>query len=293
MTAPNAAPVVEARALSRHYLVGRGLFRAPATVRAVEDVSFTLAAGRTLAVVGESGCGKSTLARIVALLDRPTSGVLAVDGKDATSEGRAVPPELRRSVQMVFQNPYGSLNPRKTVGAILGEPLVVNTALDAQARTAAAHAMLQKVGLRPEHHGRYPHMFSGGQRQRIAIARALMLNPRVLVADGRDSDAIPHYREVIRLRPDFVGSYLALADLFSKLKINDEAISALEEGLARLPNDQSLRKRYRELAGKDYVPRPTTAVPPSGGTPAEQPETAQPPDSRGENAADAIPAKAK
>ncbi len=176
-------PVIEARALARHFPVSRGLFRGVALVKAVDGVDFTLPAGRTLAVVGESGCGKSTLARVVALLDHPTSGALIVDGKDATTERKQVGPELRRAVQMVFQNPYGSLNPRKTVGAILEEPLVINTALDAAARAQAARAMLAKVGLRPEHDARYPHMFSGGQRQRIAIARALMLNPRVVVAD--------------------------------------------------------------------------------------------------------------
>ncbi|MBL8701034.1 MAG: dipeptide ABC transporter ATP-binding protein [Alphaproteobacteria bacterium] len=184
MTPAATAPaVIEARDLTRHFVVSRGIFRGTATVRAVDGVSFKLPAGRTLAVVGESGCGKSTLARIVALLDAPTGGALIVDGADATTGGKAVGPQLRRSVQMVFQNPYGSLNPRKTVGAILEEPLIINTPLDAGARAEAARAMLAKVGLRPEHHARYPHMFSGGQRQRIAIARALMLNPRVVVAD--------------------------------------------------------------------------------------------------------------
>ena len=177
------APVIEARDLARHYAVRRGLFRDPAMVKAVDGVSFSLPVGRTLAVVGESGCGKSTLARLVTLLEHPTSGALNVDGKDVTTARRAADPELRRSVQMVFQNPYGSLNPRKTVGAILEEPLEINTDLNAQARAEAARAMIAKVGLRPEHYARYPHMFSGGQRQRIAIARALMLNPRVVVAD--------------------------------------------------------------------------------------------------------------
>ncbi|MBL8670008.1 MAG: ABC transporter ATP-binding protein [Alphaproteobacteria bacterium] len=185
---PAASPVVIAgRDLARHYGVGRGLFRPRATVKAVDGVSFALAAGRTLAVVGESGSGKSTLARLVTLLEPPTSGSLAIDGRDATAgPGRADPaddPTLRRTVQMVFQNPYGSLNPRKTVGAILEEPLRINTALGKPARTEAARAMIAKVGLRPEHIARYPHMFSGGQRQRIAIARALMLSPRIVVAD--------------------------------------------------------------------------------------------------------------
>jgi dipeptide transport system ATP-binding protein len=184
MTLPAVTPpVIEARDLARYYDVRLGLFRGHATVKAVDGVSFSLPAGRTLAVVGESGCGKSTLARVVTLLEHPTSGALIVDGKDVTTARREADPTLRRSVQMVFQNPYGSLNPRKTVGSILEEPLEINTDLDQAQRAAAARAMITKVGLRAEHYGRYPHMFSGGQRQRIAIARALMLNPRVVVAD--------------------------------------------------------------------------------------------------------------
>jgi dipeptide transport system ATP-binding protein len=139
--------------------------------------------GRTLAVVGESGCGKSTLARMVTMIERPTSGQLIIAGT-AVGEAKADRLKaLRRQVQMVFQNPYGSLNPRKKVGSILEEPLVINTDMGAREREAAAREMMAKVGLRPEQYGRYPHMFSGGQRQRIAIARALMLRPNIVVAD--------------------------------------------------------------------------------------------------------------
>ncbi len=142
-------------------------------------MSFTLEAGKTLAVVGESGCGKSTLARLVTMIEPPTAGELLIDGKPVTHST----PELRRKVQIVFQNPYGSLNPRQKVGAILEEPLMINTQDDAPTRRRRAIAMMERVGLRPEHYERYPHMFSGGQRQRIAIARALMLNPKILVLD--------------------------------------------------------------------------------------------------------------
>ena len=174
---------VRARDLARSYAIRHGAFRPPAQLRAVGGISFTLAPGRTLAVVGESGCGKSTLGRIVALLEPPSAGTLTLAGVDARAMQPAQQRALRKSVQMVFQNPYGSLNPRKKIGAILEAPLAINTDLDPAARTARARDMLARVGLRPEHYERYPHMFSGGHRQRIAIARALMLEPALVVAD--------------------------------------------------------------------------------------------------------------
>ena len=175
--------VVEARDLRQVYRIGRGLFRQPDQLHAVAGVSFSVHPGRTLAVVGESGCGKSTLARMVALIEAPTSGRLALGGVDVLSAAPQQRRELRQAVQLVFQNPYGSLNPRKKIGAILEGPLEINTRLEAPERAQQARAMLALVGLRPEHYDRYPHMFSGGQRQRIAIARALMLKPKLVVAD--------------------------------------------------------------------------------------------------------------
>jgi len=163
--------------------VRRGLFTGTATVRALDGCSFSLSQGKTLAVVGESGCGKSTLARLVTLIERPTAGQLLIDGTDVRAANAKTRRELRQAVQIVFQDPYGSLNPRKKVGTILEEPLTINTRLGAKEKRARAEEMMAKVGLRPEFYGRYPHMFSGGQRQRIAIARALMLRPRILVAD--------------------------------------------------------------------------------------------------------------
>ncbi|CAD5275833.1 dipeptide transporter; ATP-binding component of ABC superfamily [Bosea sp. 62] len=176
-------PVIEARELVQTYQVRQGLFRPPAQLQAVNKVSFAVEAGRTLAVVGESGCGKSTLARMATLIEKPTSGSLTLDGLDAVSPPASEQRRLRRTVQFVFQNPYGSLNPRKKIGTILEEPLLINTDLSKAERTEKARAMMAKVGLRPEHYARYPHMFSGGQRQRIAIARALILSPKVVVAD--------------------------------------------------------------------------------------------------------------
>jgi dipeptide transport system ATP-binding protein len=174
--------ILEARGLVRHYPVG-GAFTRKGTVKAVDGVSFTLRAGETLAIVGESGCGKSTLARMATLMEPPTAGELLIDGQPTAGASRSALRRLRLQNQMVFQNPYGSLNPRRTVGSILTEPLAINRRGDGPAREAAARAMMARVGLRPDQYGRYPHMFSGGQRQRIAIARALMLNPRVVTAD--------------------------------------------------------------------------------------------------------------
>jgi dipeptide transport system ATP-binding protein len=183
--APNGtgAPVLRAQDLERRYAVRRGLFKGWAVLQALRGVSFELAAGRTLAVVGESGCGKSTLARLVTLIEPPSAGALTIDGIEITKAAPEQRRKLRRRVQIVFQDPYGSLNPRKKVGAIVGEPLKVNAALSAAERRRAVQDMLARVGLRPEHQGRYPHMFSGGQRQRIAVARALMLRPKIVVLD--------------------------------------------------------------------------------------------------------------
>ncbi len=175
--------VVEANDLCRHYTIARGLFRPPDRVVALNGVSFNLPAGRTLAVVGESGCGKSTLARQLTLIERPTSGHLKIAGVDVTSGDASTIRKARTHIQMVFQNPYGSLNPRKTVRYLLDEPLAINTQASVQERHERVSQMLARVGLRPEMADRYPHMFSGGQRQRIAIARAMMLQPAVIVAD--------------------------------------------------------------------------------------------------------------
>jgi dipeptide transport system ATP-binding protein len=177
------APLLEARDLARHYAVSRGWLRPKGLVRALDGVTFALREGETLAVVGESGCGKSTLARQVTMIERPTSGALLLEGKDVAHADAAERRRLRPRVQMVFQNPYASLNPRKTVGTLLEEPLAISGVPRGRRRREAGLAMLQKVGLRPEHYRRYPHMFSGGQRQRIAVARALMLHPRLVVAD--------------------------------------------------------------------------------------------------------------
>ncbi len=211
-TPSSTAPVVVAKDLRQVYKISRGMFQKPAELQAVSGVSFSVQPGKTLAIVGESGCGKSTLARMVSLIEPPTAGSLTLDGRDAMDAANRK--ALRQTVQLVFQNPYGSLNPRKTIGTILESPLAINTDDTPAQRTERARAMLARVGLRPEHYARYPHMFSGGQRQRIAIARALMLSPKLVVADEPVSALdVSIQAQVLNLLADLQKS-LGLAYLF-------------------------------------------------------------------------------
>ncbi len=179
----DSAALLVAEDLTRSYRVSRGLFKPPGLVKALAGVSFSLSAGRTLAVVGESGCGKSTLARVLTMIEPPSSGRLVLDGIDVAHADAVTRKALRPRVQIIFQNPFGSLNPRQTIGAALEEPLLCLGEQSSGQRRSAALEMMRRVGLRSEWLGRYPHMFSGGQRQRIAIARALMTRPQILVLD--------------------------------------------------------------------------------------------------------------
>lgn len=175
--------VLVANNLSKHYSIPQGSFKPPVTLKALNNASFSLNKRKTLAIVGESGCGKTTLAQLVAMINPPTEGSLHIAGKEVMNADKGTLQSLRSTVQIVFQNPYGSLNPRQKVGAALMEPLRMNTRMRKDECQSRARDMLDKVGLRPEHFDRYPHMFSGGQRQRIAIARALMLEPEIIVLD--------------------------------------------------------------------------------------------------------------
>lgn len=180
----NEKNIITARDLKKYYTVKQGLFiKTSSTLKALDGASFNIKPGKTFSVVGESGCGKSTLARLITMIERPTAGDFEVDGINAVTSDPQAMKKLRSKVQIVFQDPYGSLNPRKKVGAILEEPLKINTDLTPDQRREKSLAIMEKVGLSPEQYGRYPHMFSGGQRQRIAVARALMLNPALVVAD--------------------------------------------------------------------------------------------------------------
>ena len=179
-----AAPLLEVDDLHKHYPVRGGVFgRTVGAVRAVAGVSFSVMPGQTLGLVGESGCGKSTLGRTLMRLEEPTAGTVRFDGRDLAHARGAELQRLRREIQMVFQDPYASLNPRMTVGEIVREPLVVHRIGSKTEQLERVAALLQTVGLAPEVMARYPNEFSGGQRQRIGVARALALDPRLVIAD--------------------------------------------------------------------------------------------------------------
>lgn len=170
--------------LKKYYPITGGVFaREIGAVKAVDDVSFRVKRGETLGLVGESGCGKSTTGRSILRLIEPTSGEVLFEGKNVARMKREEVRELRKDMQIIFQDPFASLNPRHTVGKILEEPLIVHGINSSKERSKRVHELLEVVGLSSYHAGRYPHQFSGGQRQRIGIARALILNPKLIVAD--------------------------------------------------------------------------------------------------------------
>src|SRR6266446_1533814 len=177
-------PLLRIRGIKKYFPVRRGfLQRVVGYVKAVDDVNLDVLPGETLGLVGESGCGKSTLGRSILRLVEPTEGTIEFDGHDITKLGRAQMKPLRAEMQMIFQDPVGSLNPRMSVGDIVAEGLVVHHMGKRSEREAQVKGILNRVGLRGEYANRYPHEFSGGQRQRIGIARALALNPKLIVAD--------------------------------------------------------------------------------------------------------------
>jgi oligopeptide/dipeptide ABC transporter ATP-binding protein len=176
--------LLEVKDLKKHFPVRSGLFsRQTGTLKAVDGVAFSLRRGETIGLVGESGCGKTTLGRTILRLIEPTSGSICFEGQDITGLGRREMRQLRRQMQMIFQDPYSSLNPRMSVGAIIEEGLIVHRLLPRAERKKRVAELLEVVGMRPEAAGKYPHEFSGGQRQRIGIARALALLPKLIIAD--------------------------------------------------------------------------------------------------------------
>ncbi|HUN50045.1 MAG TPA: dipeptide ABC transporter ATP-binding protein [Candidatus Sulfotelmatobacter sp.] len=283
-------PVLEVSGLRKHYPVRRGLLRrAVGKVFAVDGVSFAIAAGETLGLVGESGCGKSTVARVVLRLVEPTNGAIRLNGRDITRLGKAALRPHRRAMQIIFQDPFASLNPRMTAGDIVGEPLSIHGIARGRQKTERVAELFRQVGLRPQQMRSYPHEFSGGQRQRICIARALALNPQVIVADEPVSALdVSIQAQVVNLMMDlqreqrlsylFIAHDLAVVEHISHRiavmylgKIVEHAGKAALFGgplhpytealLAAVPiPDPSLKRRRRILQGD--VPSPIN--PPSG-----------------------------
>jgi oligopeptide transport system ATP-binding protein len=262
--------ILSARDLKKHYPIKDGIIRRTVGhVKAVDGVSFDLYAGETLGVVGESGCGKSTLGRLLMRLEEPTEGSLLFDGVDMFQQGKKGMRRLRRDIQIVFQDPYTSLNPRKTVGAIIGEPFDIHQdVVPRGGRKKRVQELMEMVGLSPEHINRYPHQFSGGQRQRIGIARGIALNPKVLVCDEPVSALdVSVQAQVVnvmeRLQNELGLAYIFIAHDLSVVRHISDRVAVMYLGkIAELGTDAEIYERSthpytQALLSAVPVPDPT------------------------------------
>jgi oligopeptide/dipeptide ABC transporter ATP-binding protein len=242
-------PLVEAQNLYKHYPLGKSLlFHHREFIHAVDGVTLEIHRNETLGLVGESGCGKSTLGRLILGLEEPTSGTIAFEGKCLHKQKKSEIRKLRSQMQIIFQDPYSSLNPRKTAGTIIGQPFVVHGLGNDQERLKWVMELLEVVGLRPEHYHRYPHEFSGGQRQRIGIARALALKPKLIIADEPVASLdVSIQGQIINLLRDLQDryqlTYLFISHDLSVVKHISNRVAVMYLGkLVELGNSQSLFK---------------------------------------------------
>jgi oligopeptide transport system ATP-binding protein len=262
-------PLLEVTHLKKHFPIKGGVFsKTIGYVYAVDDINFTLEKGETLGLVGESGCGKSTTGRTILRLIEPTDGMISFEGQDITHLDKSAMRALRREMQIIFQDPYASLNPRMTVGSIIGEPLEIHKIAKGSEKEERVASLLQKVGLRAEDMRKYPHEFSGGQRQRIGIARALALNPKLIVCDEPVSALdVSIQAQVINLLEDlqaeFGLSYLFIAHNLNVVEHISNRVAVMYLGqIVELASDEELYKNpqhpYTEaLLSAVPIPDPT------------------------------------
>lgn len=265
-----AQPLLEVKDLKKYFPIKGGIFsKTIGHVQAVDGISFQLFPGETVGLVGESGCGKSTAARTILRLIEPTSGEVYFEGQDILKLGKKPMRALRRQMQIIFQDPYASLNPRMTVASIVGEPLEIHKIAKGREKEEIVANILEKVGLRPEHMRRYPHEFSGGQRQRIGIARALALNPKLIIGDEPVSALdVSIQAQVINLLEDlqkeFNLTYLIIAHDLSVVEHISDRVAVMYLGkIVELATDRELYRNpshpYTE-ALLSAVPRPDPTI---------------------------------
>jgi peptide/nickel transport system ATP-binding protein/oligopeptide transport system ATP-binding protein len=285
--------LVEVRDVVQHFPITSGIVlqKQVGAVHAVDGVSFDVLRGETLGIVGETGCGKSTTARLITRLLRPTSGTVSFEGRDISHMGRGEIKPLRKEVQMIFQDPYSSLNPRKTVGSIIAEPFKIHGLKEGRGeRKRAVQELMEQVGLNPEHFNRYPHEFSGGQRQRIGVARALALRPKLIIADepvsaldvsiqaqilnllrdlqrdlGITLVLIAHDLSVVRHMCDrvavmYLGKIVELADSETLYTRPRHPYTGVLLSAVPVPDPELTAARKRQIPGGD-VPSPTNPPP--------------------------------
>jgi peptide/nickel transport system ATP-binding protein/oligopeptide transport system ATP-binding protein len=288
-----ASKLIEVRDLEKHFPLRQGIIlqKQVGAVRAVDGVSFDVFEGETLGLVGESGCGKSTTARLLTRLLEPTGGEVIYKGTDIAHSTRSELKPLRRDMQMIFQDPYSSLNPRKTVGSIIGEPFIIHKLeKDESKRKKRVQELMDVVGLNPEHYNRFPHEFSGGQRQRIGVARAIALKPKLVVADepvsaldvsiqaqiinllaelqrelGLTIIFIAHDLSVVRHVCDriavmYLGKIVELADADALFEHPRHPYTGALLSAVPVPDPRLAREKQRQVLGGD-VPSPTNPPP--------------------------------